>query len=91
MNIDIQRSKIIGIDKFDIECKELGINLSEKDLNTLLCLYEFKDDDHHGQEVNLNQQDCGCIMPLIKYDSALQAIVPVIYKNGDRKVNARQN
>ena len=40
MNIDLQNNKIVGIDKFDIECKQLGIHLSKNDLHTILNLYE---------------------------------------------------
>ena len=47
MNIDAKNNKIVGIDVFDIECKQLGIRLSETDLHTLLNLYEDRDHYNH--------------------------------------------
>lgn len=74
MNIDNKNTKIIGIDKFDIECKELGINLSSDDLHTILNLYEDKKHYNHSYQI-----------PSINYNSALKAIVPVLQKNSDKK------
>lgn len=77
MNIDGGQSNIIGIDKFDIECKQLGIKLSETDLNTLLNLFEEKT---HFNDYNH--------IPSINYNLALQSMVPVLQKNGDKMISS---
>ena len=76
MNIDNANNKIIGIDKFDIECKELGIRLSQDDLHTIINLYQENKAEGAGAQI-----------PTINYNNALQALVPVIQKNTDKKVS----
>ena len=72
-SIEGGQNDIIGIDKFDIECKQLGIKLSEADLHTILNLFEEK---KHFNDYNR--------IPSINYNLALQSIVPVLQKNGDK-------
>jgi len=43
MGLDKDRSATIGIDKFMIETRLLGMYLSEEDLSVLLTLYENRD------------------------------------------------
>lgn len=80
MNIDSHNTEIIGIDKFDIECKELGINLSSTDLNTILNLYEDRARYNHQYQ-----------MPSINYTHALGALVPVLQKNSDKAAYIDKN
>lgn len=80
MSIDNQNTKVISIDKFDIECKQLGINLSGADLNTILNLYEEKERFNSYNQI-----------PSINYNSALNAMVPVLQKNGDKQVYIDKN
>ena len=57
MKIDEKNIKSIGIDKFQIESKLLGIQLSDDDIDTILMLFEIKE--------NYNDQRS---MPAINYE-----------------------
>ena len=80
MNLDDQSTKVVAADKFDIECKLLGISLSRDDLNTIIHLYEDKNRYDHYHKI-----------PSINYDSALKSIVPVLQKNGDKQAYIDKN
>ena len=70
MNLDLQSTNVIGIDKFQIESEELKIKLTKDELVKLVKLYESK--EHFNKLRNC---------PAINYDKAIKSIVPVLSKN----------
>lgn len=62
-------------DKFELETHALGIALKPEEYRILLKLYEDR-----------SQFDFNRSMPSINYDHALRSIVPVLTKNGDRRI-----
>ena len=73
MRLDRDDSKTIGVDKFMIETRTLGIILSEKDIAILLTLYEDRDRFDKSKKI-----------PSINYEQALKSIIPIITKNSDK-------
>lgn len=80
MNLDLNNTQAIGIDKFQIEAEELKIKLTRDELTKLVKLYECK--EHFNKIRNV---------PAVYYDKAIRSVVPVLSKNQDKKYEANQN
>ena len=76
MKLDEKNKKSIGIDKFQIESKLLGIHLSSDDIDTILSLFEIKENYN-----NLRN------LPEINYEHTLKHIVPILSRNSDKAAN----
>ena len=72
--LDVDNTRTVPFDKFNLEASAQGIVLNHEDLETLLLLYEDK--KRFDQRRNV---------PAINYDQAIKVMVPVLTKNTDRK------
>ena len=78
MALDPGQTKTIAVDKFQIEAENVGIHLSQDDIGILLNFYEDKDAYNYARNV-----------PAINYELALKSIVPLLQRNSDKSVMAR--
>ena len=72
MNIDYHSSKMVDLDKFQIESNALGINLSNDDISTIVQLFGEPPSDQYSQ------------YPKINYEKAIRYLVPILSKNQDK-------
>lgn len=74
MSLDLQNEGTIAFNKFQIESKDIGIDLSSEDFMSLLLLFEVKENFDARRNV-----------PHIDYHKAIKSTIPVLSKNSDVK------